>query len=513
MSDRARVAVVVPSHEDGELAVETVHSVAEEESVEIVVVDQGSAERPTLQALAALESDGYRVVRLAANEGPARARNAGTESTRAPYVFVLDPGDLAVPGTLGRMADELDKSPDAGACVGNYEEVQVRSLVRTVPRQLDPYRVAFTNEYPPSALFRRTALETVGGWKRLISELDARADWNLWMSLAERGLQGAHIGDGELTYLRRMHAGRLAWAGRSYNLRFYAAMREQHPGLFERLREHRAASDLSALRARLYPIVYGRRPRVKAETIVKSAMDKLGIWTLTGSLDEGGRRQIFSALNSAERRRPAPPSSGDNGARIAVIIPCHSDGEFVGDTVRSIDEREPLEIVVVDDGSPDSDTHAALDRLSHDGYRVVRLPSNQGVSAARNAGLEATTAPYVFPLDADDLAVPGMLARMADRLDGSPELAVCFGDYIELRLNRVLHSVSERTDPNRVVGASDDPPTALLRRDTIEALGGWRSTGPLHSERDLWKALAERGIPTVHLGPGDLSHRQRTLVD
>jgi glycosyltransferase involved in cell wall biosynthesis len=512
MSDRARVAVVVPSHDDGELVAEAVHSVAEDEPVEIVVVDQASADGPTLQALAALESEGYRVVRLSANEGPARLRNAGVESTLAHYIFVLEPGNVAVPGALGRMADALDNSPDAGACVGNYEEVEVHGLVRTVPKQLDPYRVAFTNEYPPSALFRRTALETVGGWRRLISELDARADWNLWMSLAERGLPGAHFGTGELTYLRRMHAGRLAWAGRSYNLRLYAALREQHPGLFERLREHRVATDLSPLRARLYPIVYGRRPRVKAETIVKSAMDKLGIWTLTGTLDEGGRRQIISALNSAQRRRPAPPSGGDGRARVAVIIPCHRDGEFVGNTVRSIDEREPVEIVVVDDGSPDSDTHAALDRLTEDGYKVVRLPSNQGVSAARNAGLEVTTAPYVFPLDADDLAIPGMLARMADRLDESPELAVCFGDYTELRVNRVLHSVPERIDPDHVAGASDDSPAALLRRDTIEALGGWRENGPLHSDRYLWRAFAEREIPTVRLGPGDLSHRRRTLV-
>jgi glycosyltransferase involved in cell wall biosynthesis len=513
MSDRARVAVVVPSHNDGELIAGTVHSVIEDEPVEIVVVDQGSADAATQEILASLESDGYSVVRLSADQGPAGARNTGVEATVAPYVFVLEPGNLAVPGALERMANALDNDPDAGACVGGYEGLEVRSLVRTVPKRLDAYRVAFTNEYPPSALFRRTGLEAVGGWTRLISELDARADWNLWMSLAERGLQGAHVGDGELTYLRRMHSGRLAWAGRSYNLRLYAALREQHPGLFERLREHRAASDLSPVRAWLYPIVYGRRPRVKAETIVKSAMDKLGIWTLTGTLDEGGRRQILSALNSAQRHRPAPPSIGDGGARVAVIIPCHRDGEFVGDTVRSIDEREPVEIVVVDDGSPDSDTHAALDRLSADGYRVVRLPSNQGVSAARNAGLEATTAPYVFPLDADDLAIPGMLARMADRLDRSGELAVCFGDYTELRLNRVLHSAPARVDLNRVADASDDSPTALLRRNTIEALGGWRDNDALRSDRGLWTAFAKREIPKVHLSPGDLSHRQRTLID
>ena len=515
MIDQARVAVIVPSHNHGEFVAETVRSVTETEPVEIVIVDDCSTDEVTLETLGAMESDGYRVLRLDSQRGRAGARNAGVESTRARYLFPLDPDNLASPGALGRMADALDANAEAGVCMGDYEEFEVRTLVRAVPKHLDPYRVAFTNEYPPSALFRRSALDAVGGWTRLIDELDARADWNLWMSLAERGFEGEHLGEGELTYLRRMHSGRLAWAGRSYNLRLYRALREQHPELFKRLREHRAASDLNPIRARLYPVVYGRRPRVRAETLVKSTLDKLGIWTLTGSLDRAGRRQIAKAFTSAEHRRPAAPSVGKAGRlpRVAVIIPCHGDGEYVGDTVRSIDEPEPIEVVVVDDGSPDEATHAALDRLSEDGYTVIRLPTNQGVSAARNAGLEATKAPYVFPLDADDLVVPGVLSRMADRLERSATPAVCFGDYVEFRHDSTVHAVPERLDPYGLAYAGEFPPAALFRRSTIETIGGWRDLGPVHTDHDLWMTIAERGIPAVHLGAGELSYRRRRSPD
>jgi glycosyltransferase involved in cell wall biosynthesis len=511
MSDRARVAVIVPSRSPGEFVAESVRSVIEPEPVEIVIVDDGSADEETHEILRQLESDGYRVVRLATNRGNAMVRNAGVESTRAPYLFPLDPGNLASPGALGRMANRLDSHPEAGACMGDYEEFEVRTLVRTVPKHLDPYRVAYTNEYPPAALFRRSALQSVGGWTRLIDELDARADWNLWMSLAERGLQGAHFGGGELTYLRRMHGGRLASAGRSYNLRLYSALRDQHPELFSRLREHRAASDLGPVRARLYPVVYGRRPRVRAETIPKAVLDKLGIWTLTGKLDEPGRRQIAASFTAAEHRRPAPPPVGKAGRlpRVAVLIPCHQDGDFVADTVRSIDEPEPIELVVVDDGSPDAATHAALDRLEADGHRVIRLERNQGVSAARNAGLEATAAPYVFPLDADDLAIPGVLSRMADRLERSPTLAACFGDYVEFRLHTALRTVPERLDPYRLAYTNEYPQTALFRRETIETIGGWRELGPVHEDYDLWMTFAEREIPAVHLGAGEITYRRR----
>ena len=52
-------------------------------------------------------------------------------------------------------------------------------------------------------------------------------------------------------------------------------------------------------------------------------------------------------------------------ARVAVIIPCFNDGAYVEDAVRSVDEREPVEIAVVDDGSTDSATAAALAPLSY----------------------------------------------------------------------------------------------------------------------------------------------------
>jgi glycosyltransferase involved in cell wall biosynthesis len=510
MTDVRRVAVLVPCHNDGELVAETVYSVREPEPVEVVIVDDGSTDGATPETLRGLEAEGYRVLRLPSGLGTAMARNAGVEATDSRYVFPLDADDLAVPGALTRMADRLDARPEAEVCIGDYEEFRVKALVRTVPERLDPYRVAYTNEYPPAALFRRDVLESVGGWTRLIDELDARADWNLWMSLAERGLEGVHFGHGQLTYLRRMHGGRLAWAGRRHNRRLYDALRAQHPKLFAERRAHRSASDLSRRRALMYPIIYGRRPRSRLETVPKALLDRLGVWTLTGAVDDGVRQQMAATFAAAQRHRRAPAvRDGGPAARVAVLIPCHGDGPFVGDTVRSIAEPEPVEVVVVDDGSPDGATHAALDRLEADGHRVIRRPRNEGVSAARNAGLDATTAPYVFPLDADDLAVPGMLSRMADRLERSREAAVCFGDHVEFRFQALVRAVPEQLDPYRLAYANDYPSTALFRRETIEAIGGWRQLVADHADHDLWMTLAERGATAVHLGSGELSYRRR----
>src|SRR5918999_2757642 len=99
-------------------------------------------------------------------------------------------------------------------------------------------------------------------------------------------------------------------------------------------------------------------------------------------------------------------------ARVAVVIPCHDDGPLAVAAVESIDEQEPVEVVVVDDGSTDPATAEALDGLRARGVSVVRQ-ENAGLGAARMAGVAATSAPYVYPLDSDDLLEPGALAALA----------------------------------------------------------------------------------------------------
>lgn len=150
-----------------------------------------------------------------------------------------------------------------------------------------------------------------------------------------------------------------------------------------------------------------------------------------------------------------PLTSSQRGdARIAVIIPCYRDERFLPEVIASLREDEPLEIVVVDDASDDPKTRACLDRLRVEGVHVVERDENGGPEAARNVGLQATRVPLVFALDADDLAVPGLLRRMADMLEQRPDAAVCFGDYQEFgdagscarfRTNSIPFAPSTRT--------------------------------------------------------------------
>lgn len=273
-----RVTVVIPCYEDGDLLEQTIRSIEEEVPVQIVVVDDGSSQPQTLAVLASLLGQGrVEVVRHPRNRGLAEARNTGIAAAKASFIFPLDADDLAVPGTLAAMANVLDGDPQAAVCFGDYLEFGPRELVRAVPDQLDPFRIAYSNEYPVSALFRRDVLEEVGGWRHLGSGYE---DWDLWMALAERGFRGVHLGQGRVTYRRRVHEGRMLSAARDDHGTLYARLRADHRSLFSRLGEHRRSSRMPLRRKLLYPIVYGGRPRFSFEPRLKRFLDTSGIWTL-----------------------------------------------------------------------------------------------------------------------------------------------------------------------------------------------------------------------------------------
>ena len=272
----ARVCVIVTCHGEGPLLKEAVRSVRESEPVELVVVDDASGDDTTRGALRQLEAGDFRVLRQEVNGGVASARMRGLAETSARFVYPLDADDLALPGVLARMADALDADPGAAACVGDIIEFGEYELVRETPARLDPYRVAFTNEYPITALFRRTAIEAAGGWRRLGAH-QGYDDWGLWMGLAERGERIIHLG--APGYRRRLHGPRLNQQARARHRDLYAELRRAHPDLFAQLPAHRRRSDLPVLKRFLYPHVYGTRPAVPLERTLKPRLDRLGLWT------------------------------------------------------------------------------------------------------------------------------------------------------------------------------------------------------------------------------------------
>jgi GT2 family glycosyltransferase len=88
---------------------------------------------------------------------------------------------------------------------------------------------------------------------------------------------------------------------------------------------------------------------------------------------------------------------------LSVVIPTYNQADLLKESLRSLVDQMlshgAYEIVVVDDGS--TDHTATVLREFGPPVRVVRLPTNRGRSAARNAGIRAAAAPLVALVDSD----------------------------------------------------------------------------------------------------------------
>jgi cellulose synthase/poly-beta-1,6-N-acetylglucosamine synthase-like glycosyltransferase len=114
--------------------------------------------------------------------------------------------------------------------------------------------------------------------------------------------------------------------------------------------------------------------------------------------------------------------------RTAVIIPVYASA-YLSEALDSVftQRRQPEEVVVIDDGSPDSRTVEAAASLWPGRVRLLRQ-ANAGAAAARNAGLAATDAEWVAFLDADDRWRPEFLARQMAFLDAHADVDLVWAD-------------------------------------------------------------------------------------
>jgi glycosyltransferase involved in cell wall biosynthesis len=143
-------------------------------------------------------------------------------------------------------------------------------------------------------------------------------------------------------------------------------------------------------------------------------------------------------------------------AAVSVVIPCFRCATTIDRALASVTQQSkpPAEIVLVQDpASQETATPAALERITatwSSPSRLVRidLPRHSGASAARNAGWEAATQPWLAWLDADDAWDPRKLEVQTAWLAAHPQVALC-GHLQGLYAPGVTSPVVERPPEGR----------------------------------------------------------------
>ena len=113
---------------------------------------------------------------------------------------------------------------------------------------------------------------------------------------------------------------------------------------------------------------------------------------------------------------------------ISVIVPVYRVADYLDQCVVSIVTQgyQNLEIILVDDGSPD-ECPALCDAWQARDHRIkVRHQANGGLSCARNAGVRLATGELIGFVDSDDWLEPEMYEKLAKALmETGADLATC----------------------------------------------------------------------------------------
>ena len=183
---------------------------------------------------------------------------------------------------------------------------------------------------------------------------------------------------------------------------------------------------------------------------------------------------------------------------ISVVIPLYNKEKEIARTLRSVlaQTSQPLEIIVVDDGSTDG----SAARVEEIGSPLIRLiqQENRGVSAARNRAMQEACGEYAALLDGDDTWEPGYLAeieRLIAAYPGCGAYATSFnvddGHHLTPgdtpQTEGVVDFFTEALSHYVLI-----PSSTTLRREPALSLGGFPEGMKIGGDMYMWIKIARR---------------------
>ena len=211
------------------------------------------------------------------------------------------------------------------------------------------------------------------------------------------------------------------------------------------------------------------------------------------------RRVAIGSISARSRWR----ETLDGAPLVSVIIPCYGQAAYLEEAIESVlaQTYAQVEVVVVDDGSPDN---AARLAGRFPWVRCVRQ-ANAGLAGARNTGIRESEGELLVFLDADDRLLPRALEVGVEELRAHPEAAFAFGRYRRVGGDgrRLEDDEQPRpdADPYSVFlryNYAGIPATGIFRRSALEEAGNFDETLPGAEDYDLGLRLSRQFAVRPH---------------
>jgi glycosyltransferase involved in cell wall biosynthesis len=190
---------------------------------------------------------------------------------------------------------------------------------------------------------------------------------------------------------------------------------------------------------------------------------------------------------------------------VSAILPVYNGEAFLAEAIDSVLRQayEPLELIVIDDGS--TDRTAEIAKGYGDKVRYV-YQNNAGAAAARNNGLRVASGDVIAFIDADDVWPEGKLAVQMEKLQLDPNLEVVIG--------RVQYYVPRQTPEGKFTFAPFMPAVlggnlgaGVYKKTVFEKLGNLDQMYRYCDDVDLFLRIREKNIPMLVVDAVTLDYR------
>jgi GT2 family glycosyltransferase len=193
--------------------------------------------------------------------------------------------------------------------------------------------------------------------------------------------------------------------------------------------------------------------------------------------------------------------NGDGGVPVDVIIPVYGErSEALSATLSACLKLTHLvsRILVVDDGSPEPVSLPDWARSSPQ-ISILRLPQNQGISAARNAAIALSNATFLACINTEVLPDPDWLDTCLDYISSRPSVGACYTRVVPQSPDRILTRWRMRFQEPKY--AEQSGPTlfahghaVLFRKEAVDAVGGYDVRYRRHHEdSDICERMKKAG--------------------
>jgi glycosyltransferase involved in cell wall biosynthesis len=185
-----------------------------------------------------------------------------------------------------------------------------------------------------------------------------------------------------------------------------------------------------------------------------------------------------------------------------VVIPTHNRAGLLAQTLATVFDQEPREVIVVDDGSTD----ATAEYLESVDVSVLRNQRGAwGPSRARNEGFKHCETELVAFLDSDDLLLPGALARLERALLEEPSAPFAFGRSLTgtkegghwQPTGLMTVEAEEMKSPLPSLFVRNFVPSVgtVARTAAVRQIGGYPERTVFAEDHYFWLRLAQLGDP------------------